>query len=703
MQLGLFALVFVAGVVGFAIATRGIEPRLVALTTGPYLGAVVLAQLGVVPVYLATALGAAALSTPLLRWRRRRPAGPWRLVLDVLLADAVLGVLALGPCLLRGPGLLDVLARKLAPFAPHADLYVLFRWHLVELLTALFVAVSLAAVAFWAALALKRLGPLARRALWLGLLGVSVGALAIRARPARAAHQPVGKLNVLVLASDSLRFDRLGVHGASRTGLTPHLDAFAKEAIDVQNVHVATASTLESWVTFFTGRFPPTHGIRAMYPRQEQVRALEQSPDLLPKLLARAGYDTLVSSDWVGNCFSLVNLGFSHARVAPVQSFRTLLLEGTLLAHPLVPLVTAFPLGQWLMPNHSSLATAIRPAVLAEQLFDDIDESVANRRPFFGLLFVSPTHLPYNASYPFNVRYVDPTYDGPHRYQIDVRAHELITTGFSPTLPPQAVQHVRDLYDGAVSEFDDSVGQVLRMLEERGLSKDTIVIVTSDHGEDLYDPGSTLGHGTNFFGGDQSTHIPFLIRVPTASGWLRPGSAVSALARNADLAPTLLELLGLSAPASMEGVSLAPLLRGEVQDLDLVAFAETCYLFFPKSKALTVLSEAERAEVYELQGAADTLEVDPAFDDNLVLRKDIVGPVVAAKDRMVRTRRWKLIEIPGKHHPIERLYDLDADPHQQHDLSGAGLPVQPKLEAALHAYWDGRGAGLRWPVADEAR
>jgi arylsulfatase A-like enzyme len=238
---------------------------------------------------------------------------------------------------------------------------------------------------------------------------------------------------------------------------------------------------------------------------------------------------------------------------------------------------------------------------------------------------------------------------------------------------------VQDLYDDAVSDFDDTVGQVLRDLDARGLASNTLVIITTDHGEDLYDPGSTLGHGTNFFGGDQSTHIPFLLRLPGQT----EAKSVGALTRTVDLAPTLLSALGLEVPGSMEGVNLLPVLKGEGAEPDLISYAETCYLFFPKAKAMTVLSEAERAEVVELSGAADTLEVDPGFRHNLVLRPAYRSAVIAAKDRMVRTTRWKLIEIPGKTRPIRRLYDVLADPHQTQDLAGRGLPEEAELAALL--------------------
>jgi arylsulfatase A-like enzyme len=666
LQLLLMGLLYLASVVTFVSVADSISVRFTALTRGPYLSTAILAQLRVIPAYALLAL----LATILTRFFLRQSARRW-IVFQIAVADLILFGIALGPALLAGPGLFDSVARKL----PSLDLYALQRVHVLHALAMLFGI--LCVVAFFHLVQRPR-----ARAVTV-VMSLAVVILAFRKSiPTHAT--PLVQQNVLIIATDSWRFDRLGVHGATHAGLTPNLDAFARTAVDFRNHHVSTASTLESWVTFFTGLFPPRHGIRSMYPSREEVAAIDARHEVVPRLLAERGYDTFVSSDWVGNCFDLVDLGFAKRFVGPVQNFEALLLEATVRAHPLVPLFfSALPgvLGDALVPGRDSLASAARPAVLTERLFDDIDASIQAHRPFFGLLFLSPTHLPYNARPPFKTMYVDPAYHGPHRYQVEVGAHQLITTGFSPTLPPATIQHVRDLYDGAVSDFDDTAGQVLAQLEARGLTKNTIVIITTDHGEDLYDPGSTLGHGTNFFGGEQSTHIPFLVRIPGN----KPGQ-VDALTRTADVAPTLLSLLGVRIPARLDGVSLLPLLSGEAKDLGLIAFAETCYLFFPKAKAMTALTDAEKAEVVELSGAADTLEVDPTFRHNLVLRPALRDAVIAAKDHMVRTARWKLIEIPGKTRSIRRLYDLQADPHQRTDLAGRGLPQELELSALLAKY-----------------
>jgi arylsulfatase A-like enzyme len=657
---------FVASIVAFASTTEDVDARFAALARGPYLWTAVWAQVRMLPAYIVLAAAAALLMRPFVRSKSRLG-----LVLQVIVADVLLILIAVGPALLISPGLFDLVARKL----PKVDLYALQRIYLFHVTAALLVALCVTSFLFEVRNLRARLASLV----------FAVAALVFAWReppPPRAGSQ--SRPNVLIIATDSWRYDRVGIHGAAHPKLTPNIDAFAKTAVDFTNVHVSTASTLESWATFFTGLFPPSHGIRSMYPSREETAALEAAEQLLPKMLSRLGYDTFVSSDWVGNCFDLVDMGFAKRNVGPVQNFTSLLLEATMRAHPMIPLFfQGLPgiLGDALVQGRASLAASARPSVLTDNLFEDIDTAVRAERPFFGLIFLSPTHLPYNARAPFNTQYTDPSYDGPNRYQVEVRAHELITAGFSPTLSQEAIRHVRDLYDGAVSDFDDTAGRILAALDARNLSSNTIVILTTDHGEDLYDPGSTLGHGTNFFGGDQSTHIPFIIRAPKVA----PGR-VDALTRSVDVAPTLLSLLNIKPSPKMQGVDLTPLLMGRPWNQDLTAFAETCYLFFPKSKAMTVLTGDERAEVLEVGGAANTLTVDPSFNDNLVLRPDLRSAIIAAKDRMVRTKRWKLIEIPGKTKPILRLYDMLLDPSQRVNLAGRGLLMETELLEMLAQY-----------------
>jgi len=674
-----------------------------------FLSTIVSIQLRVMPAYLLVATAAALLLFPLLhratcvvdvagrsgRWRQAR------LMFRVAIYGSLLYAFSLGPFFHRSPGLIDGMARSLAAVSPNADVYAVYRWRLLDIGSVLFALVAAWAAGFYALRwwRLVRASSGGRRLAWAlpALLVAGCGGWVMRPPPPppRAADTP---LNVLVIAADSLRYDHLGAHGYHRRDISPNIDRFAADAADFTQMHVASASTLESWMSVLSSQFPPNHGVRYMYLRREQAERASAQTDLLPRVLNERGYRTSVVSNWAGNCFKLVDVGFTDNLASDTQNFKALLMEATVWAHHIFPLYFTNDLGEALLPEVTRVTKYVRPNALNAKMLGQIDAASEAASPFFGLLFFSTTHLPYTVSYPYNLKYVDPAYRGAHRFQIDVSVHDLITSGFAPELPAETVDHIRDLYDGAVSEFDAYVGRVIEALKVRGLYERTIIVVTSDHGEDLYDPGSTLGHGTNFFGGDQSTRIPFFIRVP---GVTTPGSKIEALARNIDIAPTLMAQLGVDRPDTWTGADLTPLLRGEATDLDLPVFAETCYLFFPKSNALVDLTEAERADLLESKGARDTLEIDKAFNNNMVLRRELHEDQIRTKDRMVRTRRWKLIHIPGKQRPIQRLYDMQADPAQTTDLSKKGLPVMAHLARLLDAYWAGDGATQRWPRAWE--
>ena len=170
------------------------------------------------------------------------------------------------------------------------------------------------------------------------------------------------------------------------------------------------------------------------------------------------------------------------------------------------------------------------------------------------------------------------------------------------------------------------------------------------------------------------------------------GTRVTQMTRTVDFAPTLLRELGLPIPASYEGVPLQPALQEPPQDLELPAFAETCYLFYAKKSSVEGARTVERAD--------ETLYIDPTFRKNFVLKEKYHQPVLDTKDRMIRTDRWKLIWIPGIKGPILRLYDMHADPQQQNDLSGRNLPVMKRLFEHLKAWWNGR-TDLRWSREDD--
>jgi arylsulfatase A-like enzyme len=110
-------------------------------------------------------------------------------------------------------------------------------------------------------------------------------------------------------------------------------------------------------------------------------------------------------------------------------------------------------------------------------------------------------------------------------------------------------------YLATVQSVDDGIGRVLEFLDRNGLTKNTLVIYTSDQGFFLGDHGLF----DKRFMYEESLRMPFLARWP---GTITPGSRIDAMALNVDFAPTFLEAAGLTPPAGMQGRSLVPVLRG---------------------------------------------------------------------------------------------------------------------------------------------
>jgi arylsulfatase A-like enzyme/Flp pilus assembly protein TadD len=194
---------------------------------------------------------------------------------------------------------------------------------------------------------------------------------------------------------------------------------------------------------------------------------------------------------------------------------------------------------------------------------------------------------------------------------------------------PYRERHAREPYSGEVAYVDDSLGDFLSRLREVGALANTLVVVTSDHGEGLGEHGEKT-HG--MFAYDSTLHVPLLFAW---DGALPRGLRVHARVRLIDVAPTILDLAGLARPAegALEGESLAALARGEEEGSDRDSYFEA--LSFHLNRNWAPLTG-----IYQ-------------------------GPL-------------KYIRLP-----IPELYDLSADPRESRNLFEPGLPEARSLAAAL--------------------
>jgi arylsulfatase A-like enzyme len=188
------------------------------------------------------------------------------------------------------------------------------------------------------------------------------------------------------------------------------------------------------------------------------------------------------------------------------------------------------------------------------------------------------------------------------------------------------LDYVRALYDGGVAEADLHVGALLDDLERLGLAGTTLVVVTSDHGEDLgdRDPPAPGNHGHALF--DEQALVPLVMRDPTL---LPRGVRVAAQVRTVDVLPTILDRLGVAAPEGLSGRSLVPLVTGE-EHADRPAFLRSVKLFTDPPTRLSGLRTGSRKLVVDETGRAPgepprialyDLEADPGEREDVASRR----------------------------------------------------------------------------------
>ncbi len=464
---------------------------------------------------------------------------------------------------------------------------------------------------------------------------------------------------------------------------TPQIDLLARQGVNFQRCFTPIASTLESMTTMFSSQYPHTHGITHMFPNKEMVARANENVPALAAVLRRQGYDTAVIGDWCACGFNELPMGFEDVIVSDFDNFKIYMSEVVYLHHQILPLFFDNSVGHWLFPKLKSFANYMTPEVVTGQVIERLQQRDKDAKPFIIFAFYSCTHLPYKTPREHAELWGDPDYKGEHKHQLSLNVDEFIGSvdiGKKwERLPKPEVDQIVSLYDGCVRMFDDYVGTVVRAVDASGLKDNTIIMVTSDHGDDLFEPNTTFGHGMTFNGGDQSNNIPFVMRIP---GFDRPGTEVKKIVRSLDFAPTLLDLVGIPPDPRFEGRSLTPYLRDPKADLSLPWFGETSYLFFRR--------KIPGEEPLHIPAMDETTMIDPEFDFHFVLKEKYQEDVLRTKERCLRTERFKLVYTPGENGPIYRLYDTVEDKHCERDVKAAFPRVFEMMKVALIRWIDGR-------------
>ncbi len=435
-------------------------------------------------------------TAPLYPLYRRLGVRTWRLGI-ALAAGAVCFFdyfVALSLQLLSGLGSPQMYCKLLFYVFPTAALILAAAFYLV------FSSRWLARFAAW------RPGPAVAAAIYAG-----VAVLSFLPRGPRP-PTPTGP-NVLLITIDTLRADKVGPRESGAT-LTPNIDRFAADATTFRRCVAAAPWTLPSLATVFTGLNPPVHGAGLEAP-------LAAGFDTLAELFARRGYDTGAAC---GNTMCEPRFGFAQG----FQYYKSMEMLTYSVPTRLyyTKLLMAVHLINWLRSN--TTPTVKKRA----QTF--IGSRRGRPRPFFLWVHFLDPHGPYTPP----PEYVSPT----------VNAYRAKASADEPTAIDKKVEE--DLYDGEVRFVDAAVGQILAGLEDNGLVRSTVVIVSSDHGEEFWEHGSG-GHGHTLY--DELITVPLIIRAPE----LLPAGAVrSEQVASIDIFATLVDICDLAPTKPYQGKSI---------------------------------------------------------------------------------------------------------------------------------------------------
>ncbi len=445
-----------------------------------------------------------------------------------------------------------------------------------------------------------------------------------RAR-SRLPAPPVDGPNVLLIVMDTVRADSLGLHGYSRD-TTPNLSRWARKGVQFEWALAPAPWTFPSHCSFLTGRWPST--LDAHW-----KPVLDPATPTLAGFLAARGYLTAgfaANTHWC-SYESGLDRGYVHYEDYPLT--------------PATVLGTSGP-GRWLLENLRDprdyyavkwIRSQSRDAAGINRAFLDwLEREDRSGRPFFAFLNYLDAHEPFLPPRDAAPRFgLEPQSAAEQRMLVEYWDRDKLA------LSPREVELARDAYDTCIAALDRRLGALLEELDRRGVLGRTLVIITSDHGEQFGEHG-VFNHGFSLYA--HEVHVPLLILGPS----LPAGRVVSDPVSLRDLPATVADLLGPGTIPPFPGRSLAGYWRSNSPA--------------DNTNALTTLSEVDIPMVIIPQRGQGPSQ--RGFTASLV--------------------------APGLHYLLdirgtEELYDLAADPRELRNIkndSGQG-PVLDRFRTAL--------------------
>jgi arylsulfatase len=428
--------------------------------------------------------------------------------------------------------------------------------------------------------------------------------------------------NIILIVIDALRARNLGCYRKDRAS-SPNIDKIADKGVLFENVYCSWNTTDQSLTAILTGRYPRTHGIvhHGDKIKREDLNAFETlNVKLLSQVLQDNGYETL-AVDWMARWFKR---GFDYYGYRPERNLLRKLVY-YVFTLPYVHLkyiasniqllriytkkrrFTAASLWKGFKDVFRTFLFTFELARVQDARFvtELAEEFIKKSRKenFFLFLHYWDTHTPYNC---------------PRIFLEKKKGHMT------------SKEALLAKYNGAVRYVDQQIGRLFDSLREERLLEDTLIIITSDHGESLTEHDIFFDHHGLY---DVTTHVPLILYYPKA---FSEPKRVKGLVQHVDLVPTLYELLNIKyKDYELDGASLMPLARGEKKEIRHFAFNEESYvqrkigfrtkkfkyIFSPDGVGMCNYCQQVHGGEEELYD----LEVDPEEKVNIAVENKIVA------------------------------------------------------------------------------
>lgn len=419
--------------------------------------------------------------------------------------------------------------------------------------------------------------------------------------------------NVLLVVLDTTRADYLSSYGHPRP-TTPRLDRLAAEGTLYLRAYATSFWTLPSHASLLTGLYPSVAGATS------ETNHLPADAETLAELLRGAGYRTgaVIRNAWISE-----ERGFGQGFDDFIEAWR----------------------GEGSSPGPEAEQAAVDAAVAW------LEEREATEGPFFLLVNLNVAHLPYLPPEDSRRRFSSEPWP-PERVArlMEIKGGWQHLAGELP-LDDTDYRILRQLYAAEVATADELVGQILDALEDDGRLDDTLVIVTSDHGENLGEHGM-IDHMLSMY--DTTTRVPLIIRYPER---FEAGAREEDLVSLVDIVPTVLDVCSLIEARDPEH------LRSSLASSERVRRPA---VFAENARPINGIERLRRWFPH-----FDATRIDHAM-------------------RMIRTDRFKLV---WRVNVAASLFDLERDPGETVDVAGERRELRDDLLAALR----------RWALSLDAR